>query len=98
MSGESDRLRPKGASLVAKKRKASKRQVVGFLGVGLDNRDGDQRLTRSEHFFLIGGSQETHERMQTTAIKFSEALRRQGKILPETPVEEVLDLFREAQE
>ncbi len=72
--------------------------MVGFLGVGLDNKDGHQRFTRNEHFFLIGGSNETHERMQDTAIRFSEALRRRGKELDETPVEEVVEIFHESQE
>ena len=45
----------------------SERELVGFLGVGLDNKDGHQRLTRTEHFFLVGGSPETHERMQDAA-------------------------------
>ena len=71
------------------------RRVVGFLGLGLDNTDGHQRLTQSEHFFLVGGSNETHERMQDTAIKFTEALQRRGKELEDASVEEVLDIFRE---
>jgi hypothetical protein len=75
-----------------------KSQVVGFLGVGLDSKDGEHRFTRSEHFFLVGGSEETHERMQDTAIKFAEALHRRGKTLPQASVEEVVDLFHEAQE
>ena len=74
----------------------NQRQVVGLLGVGLDNTDGHQRLTRSEHFLLVGGSEETHENMQEIVIKFAESLRRRGKTLPETPVEEVLDLLNEA--
>ncbi len=74
------------------------RQVLGFLGVGLDNKDGHQRLTRSEDFLLVGGSAETHERMQDTAIRFGEALRRKGKTLRETPPEEAIDLLREALE
>jgi hypothetical protein len=79
-------------------REPKQRQVVGFLGVGRDGRDGDQRLTRSEYFLLVGGSAETHERMQDTAIKFTEALHRRGKKLREAAAEEVLDLFRQAQE
>jgi hypothetical protein len=74
------------------------RRVVGFLGLGLDNKDGHQRLTRSEHFFLVGGSTETHERMQDTAIKFTEALQRRGKELQEASVEEVLEIFREIED
>jgi hypothetical protein len=80
---------------VSRNRDPRERQVVGFLGVGLDNKDGHQRLTRSEHFLLVGGSDETHERMQDTAVKFAEELRRRGKRLQETPVEEVLDIFQE---
>ena len=74
------------------------REIVGFLGVGLDNKDGHQRLTRSEHFLLVGGSAETHERMQDTAIRFGEELRKRGKSLQETSSEEALDLLRESLE
>lgn len=77
---------------------SDKKQVVGFVGVGLDNKDGHARVTKSEHFFLVGGSQETHERMQDTAIRFSEGLQKRGKKLQETPVEEVIEIFHEAQE
>ena len=79
------------------KREANDRRVVGFLGIGLDNNDGEHRITRSEHFYLVGGSPETHERMQDTAIKFTETLKRRGKKLEEAGVDEVIELFREAQ-
>jgi len=87
-----------GSKFVAKKRKKEKRQVVGFVGLGLDNEDGHRRLTHSEHFFLIGGSEQTHERMQDTAIRFGESLRRKGKKLENTSVEEVIDIFHESEE
>jgi hypothetical protein len=74
------------------------RRLVGFLGVGLDNTDGHQRLTRSEHFFLVGGSPQTHERMQEIAVKFGEALGRTGKGLGDTPVDQVIELFYDASE
>ena len=80
------------------KHKREEPQVVGFLGVGLDNQDGHERLTQGEHFFLVGGSQETHEQMQDTAIRFAEKLRRRGKTLQETTVEEVLDILRDSEE
>jgi hypothetical protein len=72
------------------------RRVVGFLGVGLDNQDGHQRLTRSEHFILVGGSTETHDRMQDAAIRFSAELKRRGKDLGDTPLDEVIEIFHEA--
>jgi hypothetical protein len=73
-------------------------ELVGFLGVGLDNQDGHQRLTRSEDFLLVGGSAETHERMQDTAIRFGEALRKRGKTLRDASAQEALDLLRESME
>ena len=73
-----------------------KTELVGFLGVGLDNEDGHHRLTRTQHFFLVGGSAETHERMQDTAIRFGEALERRGKTLADTSADEVVDLLRES--
>ena len=84
--------------MAEKPSESEEHRVVGFVGVGLDNSDGDKRLTRSEHFILIGGSQETHERMQDTAIRFAAGLRRRRKRLDEAAIEEVIDLFREAQE
>jgi hypothetical protein len=76
----------------------TRREIVGFLGVGTDNKDEHQRLTRSENFLLVGGSAETHERMQDTAIRFGEALRKRGKTLREASTEEALDLLRESLE
>ena len=71
-------------------------ELVGFVGVGLDNEDGHQRLTRTNHFFLFGGSAETHERMQDTAIRFNENLDDRGKSLSEASKEEILDMLRKA--
>ena len=76
--------------------KAPETRLAGFLGVGLDNEDEHKRITRTEHFLLLGGSAETHERMQDTAIHFNEALQNRGKTLRETEPEEALDLLREA--
>ena len=81
-----------------RKKKKPEREVVGFIGVGLDNQDGHKRVTQSEHFLIVGGSEETHERMQDTALKFDEALKRLGKNLKETSAEEALDLLNDALE
>jgi hypothetical protein len=83
---------------VAKKQEKKDERIVGFVGVGLDNQDEHKRITRSEHFLLVGGSKDTHERMQDTAIRFSEKLRRRGKSLQETPVDEVLEIFHESRD
>jgi hypothetical protein len=78
--------------------KTTKPQVLGFLGVGLDNKDEHKRITRSEEFLLVGGSDETHENMQDIAIRFAESLKNRGKRLQDAEVSEVLDLLYKATE
>lgn len=70
--------------------------VSGVLGVGLDGEDGHQRITRTEEMVVVGGSAETHEKMQETAIRFGENLEKKGKTLRETSVREAMDLLRDA--
>jgi hypothetical protein len=76
--------------------KRKKQQVLGFLGVGLDNQDGHQRVTRTENFLLLGGSQETHEQMQDVSIRFNESLKQRGRRLQDASVEEAVDLLHRA--
>jgi hypothetical protein len=82
------------------KKKAGKKKaeptVNGIVGVGLDAADGHKRVTRTEEMVLLGGSEETHGRMQETAIRFGEELEKRGKAPPETSVREAIDLLREA--
>jgi hypothetical protein len=73
-------------------------RVAGILGLGFDHSDGQKRITQTEEMLIVGGSQPTHERMQETAIKFSEALAKQGKRLPEVTVREAIELLHEAHE
>jgi hypothetical protein len=77
-------------------KKQDQARIAGFLGIGIDNQDGHRRITQSEHFLLMGGSAETHEQMQDTAIRFDEALRRRGKRLQDASLQETLELFHEA--
>ena len=69
-----------------------------LLGVGLDNKDGHKRITEGDNFCLVGGSEETHDRMTETAIKFNEKLSRRGKKLGDLSPEEFRDLMQEASE
>ena len=70
--------------------------IVGVVGLGLDGADGHRRMTRTEEMVLVGGSAETHERMQETAIRFAEALEKRGLRLRDTPAREAADILREA--
>ncbi|HEY1191041.1 MAG TPA: hypothetical protein VGE74_25635 [Gemmata sp.] len=78
------------------RQKKAEPKVTGVLGVGLDGTDGHTRITRTKEMVLAGGSAETHERMQETAVKFGENLEKRGKALQEASVREVIDLLREA--
>ena len=79
-----------------KKTKKSEAAVAGVVGLGLDCEDGHRRVTRTEEMVLVGGSAETHEKMQETAIRFSENLEKRGKTLREASAREVIDLLRDA--
>jgi hypothetical protein len=81
---------------VASKSKKGERQVVGLLGIGLDNTDGHKRITRAEDILLVGGSEETHEHMQDVAIHFTQQLKDRGKRLADASAEEVIDLLHKA--
>jgi heptaprenylglyceryl phosphate synthase len=52
-----------------------------LFGVGLDNKDGHKRITTGEKFIIVGGSEETHERMTETVVKTFEELKQRGKPL-----------------
>ncbi len=81
-------------------RKSTKKaiQTLGLIGLGFDNQDEHQRITKGEDFLLVGGSQETHERMQDVAIHITEGLKTKGKRLHDACVDEVVELMQKALE
>ena len=64
-----------------------------LVGIGLDNEDGHKRITQSERFAIVGGSEETHGRMTETVIKTFETLDRKGKTLDQVEKEELTDII-----
>ena len=79
-----------------RKPKNKESELVGLLGVGLDNQDGHKRITRGDEFLLVGGSEQTHEQMQDVAIRVTESLQTRGKRLQDTSAQEVADLIHKA--
>lgn len=69
-----------------------------MFGLGLDSADGHKRITKGENFVLVGGSEETHERMTETAIKVNEKLSARGKTLDTVGREEFFDIVSECSE
>lgn len=64
-----------------------------LLGVGLDHSDGHKRITQSERFAIVGGSEETHGRMTETVVKTFETLDRKGKSLEEVEKQELAEII-----
>jgi hypothetical protein len=72
----------------------AKRPQNRLLGLGLDGQDKHKRITRGEGFNLVGGSEDTHERMTETVIKTTEDLGRKGRTIADAHPEELADLLR----
>ena len=67
-----------------------------LIGVGLDHKDGHKRITKAERFAIVGGSQETHERMTETVVKTFETLDRRGKNLDQVDSNELKDIIKDS--
>jgi hypothetical protein len=68
-----------------------KKTKAVMLGVALDS-DGHKRLTTGPNFALVGGSEESHDKMTETAIKINEKLAAAGKQLENVSPEEFDDI------
>jgi hypothetical protein len=77
--------------------KGKKKKTRGhLLGLGLDNHDGHKRITSGEDFSIVGGSQETHEKMTETVLKTFETLDKRGKSIHEVEPGELGEILRES--
>tara|TARA_A100001388_G_C28413220_1_gene331557 strand:- start:182 stop:457 length:276 start_codon:yes stop_codon:yes gene_type:complete len=67
--------------------------MAHLLGLGLDCEDGHKRITQADKFSILGGSQNTHDKMTETLCKTLEDLTIKGQELEETSKEELSDLI-----
>ena len=67
--------------------------MVHLLGLGLDCVDGHKRITQADKFSILGGSQNTHDKMTETLCKTFEDLSIKGKELEETSRNELEDII-----
>ena len=74
----------------------SSNKQAHLFGIGFDNKDGHKRVTRAEHFAIVGGSEETHGRMTETLVRTFETLDRRGKNLESVEKEELTDIISES--
>ena len=78
-------------------RKKRQPKLGGIIGVGLDNEDGHKRITTGDQFVLLGGSQDTHERMTETMVKTFEELKRRDKRIETVDPRELGEIIQKAQ-
>ncbi|MDR1789221.1 MAG: hypothetical protein LBR12_02505 [Opitutaceae bacterium] len=71
-------------------------KITGLLGLGLDNTDGHKRVTRGERFLLVGGSEQTHERMTETTLRTLDEIRRRHKKLETLDPRELAEIIHKA--
>ena len=65
---------------------------AAFIGVALDSSDDHKRLTRSNHFFVFGGSAEMHAQLRETILRMELELDRQGQQLGDLDPLELAEL------
>ena len=69
--------------------------IRGLLGLGFDGKDEIKRISQGPNFVLYGGSEETHEKMQETALRFNEGVDRRGKNLKDLNRRELDEIVEE---
>jgi hypothetical protein len=79
-----------------KKKRKGRQRIRGILGLGLDNDDGHKRITTGEKFAIVGGSEETHERMTETVVKTFEELRQRGKEIEQVEPKELAEIVQKS--
>ncbi len=81
---------------MTQKKKRTPRRESLLVGVGLDNKDGHKRITTGEKFAVVGGSEETHERITETVVKTFEELKSRGKQLEQVEPAELAEILHKS--
>ena len=72
--------------------------IKGVLGVGFDGDDGQRRITRGPNFYLVGGSQRTHEHLTKIAVKINEKVDERDKRLEDINARELSQIVEEVKD
>lgn len=75
--------------------KKVKNKFSKLLGIGFDNKDGHTRITKSDNYTVVGGSKDTHEKLQEKSEKFCEKLKKRGKDINDITPKEFYDIIDE---
>ena len=67
--------------------------MAHLFGLGLDCTDGHKRITQADKFSILGGSQNTRDKMTETLFKTFEDLSLKGKSIENATMDEISDLI-----
>lgn len=77
-----------------KKNEASQRNTV-LYGLAFDNEDKHKRITTGENFYILGGSEKTHEKLVEKIVEFSQVVKKYGKQLHDLSESEYYEIVQE---
>ena len=69
-----------------------RRLRAALIGLGLDNADDQNRMTRGDQSLIFGGSAETHAELWETALRMELELDRRGQELGELDPSQLAEL------
>jgi len=72
--------------------------IKGLIGLGFDGYDGRTRISRGPNFVIYGGSRETHQKMQQTALKFNKLVDERGKSIEQINRRELQEIVEEVKD
>jgi hypothetical protein len=67
--------------------------VVGLLGVGFDDKDGQVRITQAGDYQVIMGSRDSHRVLQKICLQIKEKVDASGRVLNDYTPEEFIELM-----
>ncbi len=72
----------------------SRKKIIRLLGVGFDHEDGHVRITKSEKFDVLMGSDESHEYITQLIQKIEKELKNRDLNLDELTPEEFGEIVK----
>jgi hypothetical protein len=66
-----------------------------LMGIGLDE-DGHARVTKGEEYVLVGGSEDTHGKMQDGVERFRDTLKKMGTSLQRATRDQMQEAAQES--
>jgi len=74
----------------------TKHRVFHIIGLGPPAADGHLRITRGEHFDIVQGDEQTHDRMAAFCLHVERVLLERGCHMEDLSQEELTSLWAES--